>query len=315
MTQQKTKVKFLYRAGHVNQGAKIMRCDQLCEIANQFLAEAYEFEAMALPRPGQFRKQRELVETLKGSIIIFLKRADRAIEPTILEELRQSVRGMAIDYVDAAMLPWADVPMDVHFCASFTAKKTLDVMLNGPFGPPINARTSAQLVLHHADPRLKPVSRSNEKMAMGYFGKPSNAFMTESISKLVSDTNREADPEGRFLQGIERYDLHYCVRKVANSNPKLAIKPFTKVFNAAACGANVLINKQVPDAIDLLGKDYPFMVEDATEAQVIWGLKRAADAFGTVVWNNALDRMGHIRSQIEPKKIALQLNNALQNML
>ena len=90
-------VVFLYRAGHVNSGAKIMRCDQLCAMAQERLGGQYRFSTLALPRPGHVGRQRKLPEALRGAVVIFLKRADRALDPEVLAELRQTVRAMCLD--------------------------------------------------------------------------------------------------------------------------------------------------------------------------------------------------------------------------
>lgn len=308
---QKPQVLFLYRAGHASTGSKIMRCDQLCEMATQHLGERFDFATQALPRPNQLRAQRRLVTELEGKIVIFLKRADQAVDPDILADLRQTVRGMAIDYVDGTVNPLPVVPMDVHISASITGAQVVNTLLSGPFDAPLNDKTVSLTVLHHADPRITAHKAPMDRLRLGYIGRPDNAFLPDVVRDYMPEQSHTDD----FLEQMASLNVHYCVRQIDRVDKKLRVKPFTKGFNAAASHALAMVNRQVPDAEAFLGDDYLLMINDASEPAVAAGLSRAQEALGSPEWDDALDRMAALRARIAPARITAQLERAIEVML
>lgn len=307
----KPQIVFLYRAGHASTGSKIMRCDQLCQMAIQHLGDRYDFTTRALPRPKQLRAQRLLIDELAGKIVIFLKRADQALDPDILVELRDRVRGMAIDYVDGNVNPLPIVPMDVHISASMTGTQVVNALLSGAFNAPRNDKTVALTVLHHADPRITAHNAPTDRLHLGYIGRPENAFLPDVVKDYMPDQSQVGD----FLAQMARLNVHYCVRTVDWADKKLRVKPFTKGFNAAASHALVMVNRQVPDAEAFLGDDYLLMINQASESDVAASLSLAQESLGSPQWAEALDRMAALRARIAPKRIAAQLERAIQVML
>jgi hypothetical protein len=311
----KPRVVFLFRAGHINAGSKIMRCDQLCEIATEFLGDRYEFSTRALPRPAHLNRQHRLVQELKDCIVIFLKRSDDVIALENLEDLRKSVRGMAIDYVDGNTFPPPRVAMDAHISASVAGARALEVLLSGPFDVPRNRTSSVHTVLHHADPRIAPHQATGDHPNICYFGDLNNAHLPEFARKQIQSLAGDDGLPQNFFEEMLKYNMHYCVREVSKRNKRLAYKPFTKGFNAAACGANILVNRQVHDAEHFLGDDYPFLIDDLSDDCVQAGFDAARSAFGTPVWDKALDRVEHMRSKVTPREIARQLDSVLRVMM
>lgn len=310
--RQKHRVLFLYRAGHVNTGSKIMRCDQLCNFANEFLGDQYEFVTRALPRSKHLGRQRRLVSELAGCSVIFLKRADKVLEPEILHDLRDSVKSMAIDYVDANMYPLPTVAMDAHISASFAGTQALDVLLSDALDGPRNNKTASFTVLHHADPRIQANEVAGISANIGYFGDPKNAYLPEFARRQIPSLDSDEGMPEAFLDEMKKYNLHYCVRQVPKRLKQVTYKPFTKGFNAAASNANVLVNRQVPDAVQFLGDDYPFLVDDLSYEAVQGGFDAVHSAYGTPVWNNALERMAEVKSRVAPAEVSRQLNVVLQ---
>lgn len=309
------RVIFLYRAGHVRSGSKIMRCDQLCEIANEFLSDRYIFSTRALPRERHLVRQHRLSSELVGDIVIFLKRADKVLTQEALEELRQNVRGMAVDYVDAPIYPLPDVAMDAHISSSFAGKQALDVLLSGVFEAPLNDKTSAHTVLHHADPRIRPHQAGNDAVKFCYFGDLKNTYLPATAKKQILSLSQDGDMPQEFYQEMLKYNIHYCVREVSKRPKRLSYKPFTKGFNAAASHANILVNRQVPDALHFLGEDYPFMLDNTEDETIQRGFEQVKAAFGTPIWEKALSRVAGMRARVAPAEIARQLDAMLQSML
>ncbi|MEO0930944.1 MAG: hypothetical protein AAFY14_09895 [Pseudomonadota bacterium] len=284
-------------------------------MAQEFLGDRYDFYTRALPRSGHIRRQRRLINELAGDIVIFLKRADRGIAPDILEELRKTVRGMAIDYVDSRTYPPPEVPIDAHISASFAGKNAMDVLLSGAFNIKMNDKTAAHVVLHHADPRITQNQSAGEHPKLCYFGDLQNAYLPDfARPEILSLSEGESMPLA-FYEEMLKYNMHYCVRDISARNPRLIYKPFTKGFNAAASHANVLVNRQVPDAEYFLGDDYPFLIDDITDDSLHDGFDRVKSAYGTPIWEKGLRQMAHVRSRVAPREIAHQLDTVLQTML
>lgn len=83
-------------------------------------------------------------------------------------------------------------------------------------------------------------------------------------------------------------------------------KPFTKGFTAAACNANILVNRDVDDAVEMLGSDYPFLT-DPTPESITETFRLAQDSYGGPIWRDALNRMEVMRATVEPTALARQL--------
>jgi hypothetical protein len=105
------------------------------------------------------------------------------------------------------------------------------------------------------------------------------------------------------------------VREISQRNKRLAYKPFTKGFNAAASHANILVNRQVPDAVAFLGDDYPFLIDDLSKDAVQGGFDTARAAFGTPLWDRALAQVARMHARVTPREITRQLDAILQVMI
>lgn len=300
------RVIFAHLAGHQSSGAKIMRCDQLAAMAKAHLdAQRWTFEVMAMPREGQLRKQRLMTDDIRGAVVIFLKRAWKVLDPEHLANWRDAARAMAIDYVDARTTPVPDVEIDAHIAASGALERHL-----------ISRHAGACILRldHHADPALTPAAPSRD-LCLAYFGREKNRTLPRRLASRVM----VPDYEGLSLQhdireAMGNANLHYAVRDMEPETHRTSFKPFTKGFNAAAVGANVLVNRQVDDAVEWLGADYPFLIEDCRPETIAAGIDRAEAAFGSDDWTAGLATMERIRESVRPNRIAFQLERILETL-
>lgn len=297
------RVIFAHLAGHQSSGAKIMRCDQLAAMAREHLdASKWRFEVLALPREGQLRKQRLMTDEVRGAVVIFLKRAWKVIDPEHLADWREAAKGMAIDYVDARTTPEPEIEIDVHIAASGALERHLT-----------STRPGARIMRldHHADPGLT-LSKTQQDLRLAYFGRADNRTLPPGLAHRVLSPDYDGLRIGGDVRdAMGRANLHYAVREMKPEAQRTSFKPFTKGFNAAAVGANVLVNRQVDDALEWLGPDYPYLINDCRPDTIATAMVKAESTFGTSEWSDARAKMESIRQAVQPSVVTAQLERIL----
>lgn len=308
------RVIFVHKRGHATSGSKIMRCDQLCAFANETIEGGWRFEVAALPHFKNARAQNTLIEDLSGAIVVFLKRAYNVFSPEQLQRLGDNASKLVVDHVDAPTHPLPDYPFDLHLCASVAGTHALRTQLNGPHAPASGAAAQVETLIHHSDPRIEWNDFSqDDALRLGYFGMPQNAVLPAQGVEVPQYDGSDASED--FLGRMMETNAHYAVRSVPRRNPKLQFKPFTKGFNAAAAGAHVLVNRDVCDAVEHLGHDYPFFIEGTREEDISEGLHRLRHAVGTGVWKDAFDAVHHTRERSLPSYSARSLEAILGRLM
>jgi hypothetical protein len=172
-------------------------------------------------------------------------------------------------------------------------------------------RVATALLLHHADPRIAWRDRKNDRaLSIGYFGLLGHATLPANLKTRVALPDYDlTDGLTQMLSMMETTNVHYCLRparRVRNS-----WKPFTKGINAAAAGANVLVSRDVEDAVEMLGPDYPFLIPEPSDAAIVDAVHRVEGALGTPVWGDALDRMEALRARTAPPRLMQDFSEIL----
>jgi hypothetical protein len=302
------KIVFAYRRGQAQMGGKIMRVDQLSQIASQFLPDdRYAVSTVFVPRDRHQHQIKQLIATCKDAVVIFHKSAASNISPETRHEIRKVAAGICVDHLDIVVGPLEAGFIDVHIAASRRAD--VELVQNLTRLAPVPG-TQVRHLRHHADPALGGlVSSRLRKLKSGYFGLPSNL---DDMVVLPPDTiipDYAPSNVGGFLETLPRANFHFCVR-TPGAKPSfgiLAAKPFTKGFNAASVRANVLVNRQVHDSIHYLGEDYPFMISDNTSERIAEGFAKAEEAFGSSEWKLGLDRMADMAARVAPREVVMEL--------
>ncbi|MEM7544637.1 MAG: hypothetical protein AAF367_03805 [Pseudomonadota bacterium] len=307
------RVMFLHRPAHNAIGSKVMRCDQLAQIATREFGHRYDFEVVKLHMPGQARRQRELIERTRGAIVILLKGAEHSFDDDGLSALREAVRGLCIDHVDSTMHGRAVSLADVQIAASNAGFQTLQRLIRGT-GTNGHYSGVARLLTHHADPRIvKRSDLTDNRVKLGYFGALHNTIIPPDLTDAIhAPPMRGGTGFADILGAVRRSNMHYAVRPRPQAGRCAGHKPFTKGFNAASANANIIINRDADDALDYLGPDYPFLIKDASPASIIEGVRYAEDAFGSAEWRYGLEIMDHVRRQCALDRIMEQLASILE---
>ncbi|WOQ68805.1 hypothetical protein RYJ27_08790 [Microbacterium limosum] len=171
-------------------------------------------------------------------------------------------------------------------------------------------RADIRLLNHHVDPRVaEALQRHSDKplqTGIGYFGEPVNTVRTDRIADHVTFVPvSTARQDTGWLESIAAFDMHYAIRRPRALDHH---KPFLKGFTAAACGANILIQRGQPEAARWLPPEYPFWVEtDPDEAAILRAIEQAEASRGGPEWRAGLDAMRSIASRTSPAAIGSEL--------
>lgn len=286
-----------------------MRCDQLCQIARSFLSDQFSFELVELPKPRDPEAISRTLADLDDAIVILLKKAHVTFGPGHADQLRSVARAVAIDHVDAGIDDRALSVADLHIAASEDGLHGMAQVIDR-IAP--GNRIPLALLPHHADPRIVWRNRREDTdVKIGYFGLIEHAVIPPELDRNWCIPSYGVGDEFLVtLAEMKEVNVHYAVR------PKKSVrnswKPFTKGINAAASGANVLVHRGVDDAISLLGREYPFLIEDATADAISDGIRRLEGSVGGSDWKRGLDAMDMLRERTEPAQIAKTLADILK---
>lgn len=311
---KKHRVVFLHPKRLVNAGSKIMRCDQLCDIARRYLGDRYDFEVrMQLPVRDK-RAESDMCSLLSDATVIMIKGTAQVIGEEAVATLKTHARGLCVDYVDINMQENFLRFADVHIAPSIAGMRILRGLLASRESAAPGA--SVAHLTHHADPRLEGLGPpQSDKLRVVYLGNPKNALIPRAVNSKIEVLSYNRDREiGSVFKQLQGFNLHYAVRPPDQSSETnlSTTKPFTKGIVAAALGANVLASVDSDDALHYLGADYPFLLKSGDEASINNAMEKAVGLFGGPEWKDALQRMEYVRAISSPANIAHELNIILE---
>lgn len=296
-------------------GSSIMRGDQLCEIAQPHLGDRFECATMKMPLLDKRQPRRSvkavrqiawMAKCPRHAIYFVTKQCLEMLNPISAEILNRRARGVLFDYVDADMATIGMRGCDIHLCASRAQYDYMTKMQQRV------ARESVALLPHGYDCRLQRCAPTTGKVHTTYWGELENAHIPKPIAEEIFTIAGRTSPSKQLLQILSQYRLHYGVRAVSKDPRRTVFKPLTKAANAAACGANIVINRDAHDVVDLLGADYPYLVDaddDDTIIEVFEHARRGADGSD---WIKARKAMDDLAAQLSPESIARQLGHILR---
>lgn len=303
-------VHFIHTRSSARLGSTQMRCFQLCEIMQRHGSGRFTYHTMRVPNFGIAGLDHAWAATRpKGAVFIFVKDAIDRLSPAARALLHRRAAAIVHDPIDRQLrkTPLSDV--DLHLASSVSQHHALEARLAG------RARTG--LLLHQPDLRLPDApDLPTDRLRPAYFGDPANMFLTAEIAEQVAiiDVGLAADMASR-LPLFAQANLHYAVRPEDQILDQDVIKPLTKAVIAARCGAPVMVNRSAPDAVDLLGADYPYLIDSTTAETVLAMLDRARADFSGPRWRIALDRMRGLASRVRPAQTARDLEHLLEAAL
>lgn len=305
---RKRQLIFLYRKSRVRWGSTTMRGQQLAQLIAPYLQD--------VDVQTQVFSRHECLQALwarfvpRGSVIFATKDVTQVFTPGIIDILHQRDCRICFDVVDTRIsdLPGPGLPIDCFIASALAGISFLENHINKVYAKS-SWRPAVLPVLHNADLRL--YSRSvveKDCPRTVYWGDINNAFVTPAIARQV-DLLDGADSISfeRTLGEVLQYNVHYAVRVTEEAR----IKPFTKGFNAAVLGAIIFVDRMVPDATELLGEDYPFLLPSNDEATVLRGLQHLQESYGGPDWAIAKQRCADLAHRVSPEALAGQFRNVI----
>lgn len=291
-------------------GSALMRGDQLSAMVRPFLQDICDVRLMPfhadLTPPALLSQF--VARSAPGSMVIFVKTAARGLTHRHTKALKQRGVSIGLDVVDLP-LSEIDTPLfDFFIAASLAGQRALQDHLVEQ-----NEEKPVYLIHHHADPRLTDLEIAPDRpFKCAFLGLTENAHippaLVDDVTILHTKTGRDFE---RILPKLAEIPLHFAVRPSAKHGPQRSYKPFTKGFTAAACRAAILINRDADDAEALLGADYPFFIDDLTDANIVEAFRHAEEAFGGPIWKEATTRLATLKEISAPANIAKQMRDII----
>ncbi|MCX7286500.1 MAG: hypothetical protein NTW20_02785 [Rhodobacterales bacterium] len=248
--------------------------------------------------------QRLWARTRPRGGIYFMTKTACQVDSEAAALLKARSIGLCYDYVDHDLGRIASDLADEHVCASYAQQdRILAMQQAGQF-----AKGPTQVVLHNADAALygfRPEDRPS--FSAVYCGNLRNTFVPERLARdvVMIDASKPYKMK-RNRQRLSGFALHYCIRDDRPVSENV-VKPFTKGVTAAVCRANLVTSRDVPDAVRLLGEDYPFLADGNAEGQIVDAFLRARDAFGGPDWRRGLAAMDRLRERVSGPALAVQM--------
>jgi hypothetical protein len=305
---------FAYRKSQTKYGSTAMRTHQLCAQISPYLPTGWRAITSAMPSPKfpwlqiiWARRQQE------GSFIFLNKNAARKILPDTLLNLRRKQCKIGFDYVDTDLRKVATFKPDVHIVSSLAAKRAIERERNYAIQKGNSVNGIIRLLHHNVDSHvLAAPTVPQDQLRSIYFGQPAKTKIPDLLKNNISIFDASTVGLAKnALQQISQFNFHYCISSPANawqtSSEEVVHRPFTKGFTAAALGASLIVNSDVDDVSELLGEDYPFLVEGHEDADIIAIMARAADAFGGQEWRQALASVADMKQLFQPAALAKSL--------
>lgn len=317
MARRKIKIRFVYAKRKRIWGSTIMRAHQMCQIANTYLGDMYDFDLVNIPNKRNPELQWLWTKMQHpGTVYIFTKLTLFELNKNSLIKLHKKSGGICFDYVDSNLHRLATAGVDIHIACSFSAKNAIQQLLRKKSEEGLPTTGEVMLLLHNVDQRLYGLNFTpKNSLKSVYFGAERYAISTERIRKMIDfiDASNAENMENNY-RFLEKYNFHYCVRNSTESGSVRIHKPFTKGFTAAVCKSNLIVNSGVDDAIEFLTEDYPYMVNSINEREIIEVMRKASSTFGKREWSNARRIMEKVAERVSSKAIAEQLAAVLTRL-
>lgn len=299
-------------------GSTIMRGHQLCGISQRYLADKFDCKIMRLPLSSkrQLKKCFKSINQIawvarcpRNAIYFVTKQCVERLNPISAEILRSRARAVLFDYVDADMATVSTLGADIHLCASISQYEYMKHKHK-------SLTSSSVALLHHGyDCRLQSCAPKRGPVRAVYWGAMRNTYIPASIANDISVIDGSVAPNDKTLTELSNYRLHYCVRSTPCEVDKLIFKPLTKVANAAACGANILINRDANDAVKFLGLDYPYFVDPNDDKNITNVFHSALNGSESNDWIKARNRISLMAHKLSPEQVAFQLETILKTLI
>lgn len=290
-------VRFVFSEKEMRWGSTTMRAHQLIGLLAPHLAS---MELALAPLRGGAA---DWIEAQPENAIFFVtKTSIQRLHRVFLDKLRAKGGEIWFDYVDRRIDQMRPDGIDVHLASSLAQFRAMTA-LKAARG--IKGRVG--LLLHNVDARLYDLPPPPaDRFRLAYLGARDQTRIAPALEARIAFLDAgSVRAMAASLTHLPHYNAHFCVRPDPDGDaPPRVLKPFTKGFTAAVCGAVPIVNRSVPDAVEMLGADYPYLIESARDDLVAEAVARAETGFGGRDWARAADRARGLAEHVSPAALA-----------
>lgn len=244
----------------------------------------------------------------RPAVFILLKNVGYHMTAEQLMRLRKKAIAVGMDHKDGDLAKIDLSLFDFHISASARGLKALNQIIAED-----RAMTAkgifADVLFQTPDARLADLSFTElDGLSAVYLGQKSNAAIPESIGREIDVVEVSYGHQmAQALTVLPSYNLHFAVRPTPEPGLRRRYKPFTKGFTAAACRSNLLVNRQVDDAVEFLTADYPYLIRSNDPVDVEDAFRKAREEFAGPEWRRGIEILRDVRSRISGAALADQL--------
>lgn len=294
-----------------------MRVHQLAQMISPHLPGDYEIELSPITIPHKWIRNnftiknsvRKWASNTKSNSLYFVSKACiQYFTPNIIDIIHSKNSIIAFDHVDSDFSIGPQGYPDIHICSSVTQLNFIrDYKADNPA-----FKGDPKLLLHNYDIKLLNFRKpQNIFFNCAYVGTPSVAYLPNNVLNKVEIVKAMGvGGMSEIINQLPNFNAHYGLRLPQPNNSLLA-KPFTKGFVAAACGAVIITDRSTHDAENLLGTDYPYLVNSLDPQETKDMLSFMEDSFGSTIWLEAERRMQDIKELVSPKQLADRIRDIM----
>ena len=316
--RRKPRLVFVARRSARKWGSQNMRVHQLARHMQCFHGDVYEVCINFISRRfWKIGSKAWVAMQPRDSIYFISKHVVRAWNSEDLDCLRRKAMAVLVDYVDLEVRHMRPSGVDAHIAASFAGARALQKKQERMRAAGQKVEGSIHTVLHNYDSAIDGLQfPPTPKLSAVFLGAMHNFVTTPQIAPEI--TVLDAYQRAAFKRNVGRlaqFNCHWCVRPDQGADPDRQVSPFTKGITATACNAVIITNHQVDDALELLGGDYPYMLDSIDAKTLNEGFRRLKETYGGTPWRSALERVMPLKEHTSHQSIAGQLHAVIRGVI
>jgi len=298
-------------------GSSVMRINQLAGHMRRYYSDQYETRVAYVSRARKIWVKAWIAAQPHDTVYVFSKHVASGWSPEDFDRLRRKSLGILVDYVDLAVRHMVPYGVDAHLATSYAGAAAMQARQDRLRTEGKRTQGGVHVVLHNYDAALDGIAMTPpQELAVAYFGTPGACPVTPHIAPSITVLDAGSkDAFDRNLNRLGQFNCHYCARSDFPDDPDRTYRPFTKGITAAACNAVVLTNRNVDDAVRLLGSDYPYMLDDIEPATLDEGFRFLQETYRGQPWNDALDRVMTLKDRTSHRSVAGMLHNVVRTII
>lgn len=289
----KRNIAFLFHEDFRDTGTTVMRGQQLSKIVGDSFKGRIDVSYSRFP-------------VYRNSILFLTKGFLKRSKPEELYGLKKQGNVLLFDFVDGKakkdIVEFADV-LVASSIGAYTLYKQ------------VYPHIRSHLITHHVDPRLLALTPiKHDVFRAGYFGESLNTVSDDVLRELVTffhvDTSSQNDND--WFTRVPDFNFHYAIRKTRYMDGS---KPFLKGFVASYFNANILVQRSNTEALQYLGGDYPYIVDENLDAEgLAIEVARARDSFGGPDWERGLEIMGRVKERCSNEFVLNEFSRLIESL-